>query len=1180
MTTIYAPGVTSKSLTVFIGDDTGLGVTGLLAATFPALTYQIAGANAAVAFPALSDLALITTAWASGGVKELSGGYYRLDCPDAMFTSAGKVKVIGEATGKHVISDVVDVSYPQIDARQWLGGTIPAPTVTGVPNVNTKTINDIATTSITTINANVGTTQPTNFTGTAGSALVKADAIDIGSTIQTGRDIGASVLLAASQHVIVDSGTVTMISGNVNGNVSGSVASVLAPVQVNNIGESSAALNAVASAFTQTTGSVTSGTYASTATLDGVSHITADAAGTLDEYYDFALGATGQICTGFQFEGYLVGVTNSLKVYAYNWVSIGWDQIGTLAGVSTVTDQLFEYDLINAHTKNDGTVRIRFQNTGLTAASLTADRLLLGYTVVLTPPANWSTSNIDSSGRVLLQPAQAGVTIPTVTTVANQLTTAQIATGIFQDTVAGDFTAANSIGKSILNGVTLGTGLTINGYTGNTPQTGDSFLRIGAPVGASISADIAEIEAETDGIAAIPTNPLLTSDTRLNHLDADISSRMATYTQPTGFLAATFPAGTIASTTNITAGIITTTTNLTNAGPDTAGTTSLLARLTSARSGYLDNLNVGGVVASHGDIAAINQSASKHVLLQTVGYYERPESATTVYTVEARTYAAADGSVVNADTTPTLTATGQTSGSLSGNLSAATNPATGVYRWTYTVSSTDTTEPIRFDVSATISTVVFTLSCYSQVLDDVSKTWTSTDATHLTAIYNKLPANNIADETLVLAAVGTPMQTGDATVVAIKTQTDKMSFDGSSYIKSDPQTLANAGDLNATQKTSVTTAATMATPTVALGNVAHGGAAATIMAASVTVTNSAGNAVALQSTGGNGHGLYVTGQGSGDGVHFIGGATGHGANMQGGSTSGDGLHSFAATQGNGITAVHAGSGQYDIVGNIHGTIDTATNVTNAVTTSANATETAIKTKTDQLTFTNPNSVDATASVSAGSIRTALGMASANLDTQLGEIATDTDTLLTQATTPPTTAAIAAAILAMPSHKLATDINGDVTATVDIATIVADVVAGLTASGVTVNGASISAIATALAASLGGSNITVAKPPVVGVAVDVIAGDDYYSADGRALIWTLTGTYPDYTSATVLMVVEGIGTFAGTIVTPTGSTRVVQVELSKTNTLSFAKTQGYYVQVTLSGGHVTTPIRGTLNAAEQ
>ena len=50
----------------------------------------------------------------------------------------------------------------------------------------------------------------------------------------------------------------------------------------------------------------------------------------------------------------------------------------------------------------------------------------------------------------------------------------------------------------------------------------------------------------------------------LTNLDVAVSSRMATYTQPAGFLAATFPAGTVANTTNITGGTITTATNLTN----------------------------------------------------------------------------------------------------------------------------------------------------------------------------------------------------------------------------------------------------------------------------------------------------------------------------------------------------------------------------------------------------------------------------------------------------------------------------------------------------------------------------------------------------------------------------------------------------------------------------------------
>ena len=54
---------------------------------------------------------------------------------------------------------------------------------------------------------------------------------------------------------------------------------------------------------------------------------------------------------------------------------------------------------------------------------------------------------------------------------------------------------------------------TLTTYTGNTVQTGDAFARLGAPAGASVSADIAAIEAQTDdigtagaGLTAVPWN--------------------------------------------------------------------------------------------------------------------------------------------------------------------------------------------------------------------------------------------------------------------------------------------------------------------------------------------------------------------------------------------------------------------------------------------------------------------------------------------------------------------------------------------------------------------------------------------------------------------------------------------------------------------------------------------------
>jgi len=45
---------------------------------------------------------------------------------------------------------------------------------------------------------------------------------------------------------------------------------------------------------------------------------------------------------------------------------------------------------------------------------------------------------------------------------------ASIASALWQDITAGDFTVANSIGKSIMNGVSLGTGLTVNDLTTKT----------------------------------------------------------------------------------------------------------------------------------------------------------------------------------------------------------------------------------------------------------------------------------------------------------------------------------------------------------------------------------------------------------------------------------------------------------------------------------------------------------------------------------------------------------------------------------------------------------------------------------------------------------------------------------------------------------------------------------------
>lgn len=66
---------------------------------------------------------------------------------------------------------------------------------------------------------------------------------------------------------------------------------------------------------------------------------------------------------------------------------------------------------------------------------------------------------------------------------------------------------------------------TVTTYTGNTPQTGDSFARLGAPVGASLSADIAAVEAQTDDIGVAGAGLTALGDARLANLDAAVTTR-------------------------------------------------------------------------------------------------------------------------------------------------------------------------------------------------------------------------------------------------------------------------------------------------------------------------------------------------------------------------------------------------------------------------------------------------------------------------------------------------------------------------------------------------------------------------------------------------------------------------------------------------------------------------------
>lgn len=151
------------------------------------------------------------------------------------------------------------------------------------------------------------------------------------------------------------------------------------------------------------------------------------------------------------------------------------------------------------------------------------------------------------------------------------LTAAQAATAVWQDTTAGDFTTAGSIGQKLFTPIVSGTA-TAGGTSTITisplvlDPAIDSAVRgqtIAIIAGAGIhqSRTITDYNSST-GVITVDRQWATTPNNTSVFLIHAFHLGIPLTTFPT--TGVTFPSGTIASTTNITAGTITTTTNLTN----------------------------------------------------------------------------------------------------------------------------------------------------------------------------------------------------------------------------------------------------------------------------------------------------------------------------------------------------------------------------------------------------------------------------------------------------------------------------------------------------------------------------------------------------------------------------------------------------------------------------------------
>lgn len=195
---IVKKGATDRSVTLRIIDSAdGTPETGVVFNTSGIdLWYRREGA--AVTSVTEATLAALTTAHADGGFLHVSHGVYRFDLPDAAFaTGANYVDIGGTVTGMIVIGGRVRlVDYDPEDTVR-LG-------LTALPNAAAEAAGGLYTRGTGAGQIN----QPAN-------GRIAVDATHVGGTSQTGRDIGASVLISSG----TGTGQLSVTSGVVAANV-------------------------------------------------------------------------------------------------------------------------------------------------------------------------------------------------------------------------------------------------------------------------------------------------------------------------------------------------------------------------------------------------------------------------------------------------------------------------------------------------------------------------------------------------------------------------------------------------------------------------------------------------------------------------------------------------------------------------------------------------------------------------------------------------------------------------------------------------------------------------------------------------------------------------------------------------------------------------------------------------
>lgn len=169
------------------------------------------------------------------------------------------------------------------------------------------------------------------------------------------------------------------------------------------------------------------------------------------------------------------------------------------------------------------------------------------------------------------------------------------------------------------------------------------------------------------------------------------------------------------------------------AASDSPGVGTLLSRLTANRSSYLDALNISGLVASHADVAAVQNNTLVRIFVPEE--IQRPTTGSITRLIHLYTYNE-QGSMATPDTPPAVAVANGSGQSRSANLNSTTMSlvAPGHYQAIYTIHASDPNEQLVWSFSVVQGGQTRQYGGITELVDVIAVDFNANDRSNLNQI--------------------------------------------------------------------------------------------------------------------------------------------------------------------------------------------------------------------------------------------------------------------------------------------------------------------------------------------------------------------------------------------------------------------------------------------------------------